>query len=254
MTTTSRRRGLRLAVALVAGLAAGLGADGTAVPLGAQTVADEARFTLEIKGISAGALSFSGRQDGRSYAVAGRLESTGLVALLRTFRYDAKARGSLARGRYVPARYSETADTGRRQSESVMEYRGGVPQVKVYNPPRPPVPTEVDPATQGGTVDPLTAAYALLRDAEAGGECNRKLTLFDGKRRSEVSLGAPQARADGVVCSGEYRRLQGFTAKEMAEKVRFPFTLRYAPAEGGRMRVAEVTMDTLWGKARLVRD
>ena len=39
----------------------------------------------------------------------------------------------------------------------------------------------------------------------------------------------------------------------MAEKTRFPFTLTYAPGPGGQMQVQEVTMDTLFGKGRLVR-
>ena len=95
---------------------------------------DPVVFDLSIRGIWAGTLSFTGEAKEGRYAVSGRLESAGLVGLVRQVRYDGQAEGSLRQGRFTPARYSEQADTERRQSQSVMEYRRGIPQVKVYNP------------------------------------------------------------------------------------------------------------------------
>ncbi len=215
--------------------------------------AEPAVFDLTLRGVPAGALTFVGRETGGRYAVTGRLETGGLAALLRRVRYDAEAEGRVSRGRFTPQRYAEAADTGRRQSKAVMSYEGGVPQVKVYDPPRRTGDRDLDPATQVGTVDPLTALYATLRDVPAGAECNVRHTMFDGQRRSEVALGAPQAVEGGVACPGEYRRLEGFSAKDMAERSRFPFTVRLEPAANGTMRVAEVSMVTLYGNARLTR-
>ncbi len=214
---------------------------------------DQATFDLVLKGITAGTLTFSATQSGKGYGVQGKLQSSGLAALIRKVRYDAKVKGSVSKGRYSPSSYSEKADTGKRQSESVMAYKGGVPQVVSYNPPRDPGPNDVDAATMGGSVDPLTALYATLRDVAPGQECQVSVKMFDGKRSSQITVGKPKADGDGVVCTGEYRRLKGFTADEMADKVRFPFTLTYAPVEGGKMRVVEVSMDSLYGKARLTR-
>ena len=228
-----------LCAALVAGLAA-------------PAWAEEAVFDLSIRGLRAGTLTFAGQEAQGRYSVTGRLESAGLVGMVRRVRYDGQAQGAVRAGRFTPARYSETADTGKRQSQSVMEYRRGVPQVKVYNPPRAPGSGGLDPATQGGTVDPLTAMFATLRDVPAGQECNRKLTLFDGKRRSQVVLGPPQPVEGGVACPGEYRRLEGFSADDMAEKTRFPFTVQMVPV-GPLMQVTEVTMESLYGNARLKR-
>ncbi len=214
---------------------------------------DPVIFDLSIRGILAGTLSFSGQATDGRYAVSGRLESAGLVGMIRQVRYDGQAEGSLQQGRFTPVRYREQADTGRRQSESVMEYRGGVPQVKVYNPPRDLGSDGIDPATQGGTVDPLTALFATLRDVAPGEECNRSLTMFDGKRRSQLVLGAPAAVEGGLACPGEYRRLAGFSADDMAEKSRFPFTVRLVPGTSGLMQVEEVTMESIYGNARLKR-
>lgn len=233
------------AVALAAGLSAATAAAGQR---------DDAVFDLTLRGIRVGTLSFSGAIENGRYSVAGVLKSGGLVALLKKVRYDARARGVYRAGRFTPTRYEEDADTGRRQSQSVMDYRAGVPQVKVYNPPKPPREGDIDPATQGGTVDPLTALYAALRDMPADRVCRLKLTLFDGRRRSRITLGEPRpGNPGGVTCAGEYRRLAGFSQEDMDEKSRFPFVLSYEPSGSGLLRVREIAMDTLYGKGRLTR-
>ncbi len=225
-----------------------------AVPAAAETRADAGTFEFSIRGLRAGILSFAGSADARSYAVKGRLTSAGLFGAVRHVSYDAEARGRIRGGRFVPERYAEAASTGERTSSAAMDYRSGVPQVKAHIPPQPPSPNDVDPATQGGTVDPLTALYALLRDVPAAEVCTLDLAMFDGARASRIALGAPKPRTDGAVdCAGEYRRVAGFSAREMAEKQRFPFTVTYRPIVGGAMRVTEIATDTLYGRGRLVR-
>jgi hypothetical protein len=214
---------------------------------------DQGRFDLILKGIKAGSLAFSGVQDGSSYAVTGQLKTTGIASLLRKIRYDASSNGTVQGGTYVPETYSENADTGKRQSQAVMAYKAGVPQLKSYNPPRAPKSFDVDPATMGGTVDPLTALYATLRNVEAGSECQVNVQMFDGRRQSQITTGERQTAGEQVVCQGEYRRLAGFSAEDLAEKTRFRFSLIYSPSADGMMRVTEVSMDTLYGKAKLVR-
>ena len=243
---------------LCAALSAALSAVLSAVLLAAGSGAaaaqtDQGSFELVLKGLKAGALDFSAVQEGTSYAVTGRLKSGGLVSLLRKVRFEASANGAVSGGKYTPVSYSENADTGKRQSQSVMAYVRGVPQVKSYNPPRPPRTYDVDPASMGGTVDPLTALYATLRDVPAGDECRVQLSLFDGRRQSAVKTFGRQEAGDQLVCQGEYRRVAGYSAEDLAEKTTFAFTMIYAPAEGGRMRVTEVAMDTLFGRAKLIR-
>jgi hypothetical protein len=242
---------------LTAALLAGLLALGPVLPAQAADQTDQMSFDLVLKGLTAGRLTIDGKTEGSGYAAVGTLQSTGILAWIKKIRYDASVSGRVSGSgnvaRYTPVSYSEKADTGKRQSESVMAYKGGVPQVKVYNPPRAAQTGDVDPAKQGGTVDPLSALFITLRDVPAAQACNRTLTLFDGKRRSQVVLGAPVAAGDGLACAGEYRRLEGFSADEMAEKSRFPFQLALKPAENGMMRVDEVSMDTLYGKGALKR-
>ncbi|MFV0492447.1 MAG: DUF3108 domain-containing protein [Pseudorhodobacter sp.] len=213
-------------------------------------IEDKATFDVILKGITAGRLVFSGAQEGNRYAVSGRLQSSGIAAMLRKFSYTAKANGAVSGSRYTPARYSEEADTGKRRGKSQIEYRRGVPAKVTTEPSRP---SKVDPRTMGGTVDPLTSLYATLRDVDAGQECKSSVKIFDGRRATQITLSRPQKQGDRVVCSGEYRRLAGFSAKDMAEKTRFPFSLSYAPLGNGRMRVVEISTDTVYGKASMIR-
>ncbi|MEI4469865.1 DUF3108 domain-containing protein [Frigidibacter sp. MR17.24] len=240
--------GFGLAAVLTAALALGAGGPARA------DQSDSATFGLSLLGLSAGTLQIEGRIEGGAYAVSGRLQSGGLVAMIRKISYDAQAQGRVRDGRFTPQRYAESADTGRRKTRAVMDYAAGVPQVKEYDPPRRAKDPKVDPAGQGGTVDPLTAAYAVLRDVAPEGACDLSLDLFDGERRTAVRLSNPRPhRGGGLSCDGEYRRVAGFDADDMAEASRFPFTLVYVPLSDGRLRVSEVSMDTIYGKGRLTR-
>ena len=248
------RRRFRLSILMLAGCLAAMTALVALSPVGhAQQAVDNHTFDITLKGLRAATLSFAGEQSGNAYSVSGKLESRGLAAMVRKVRYDATARGNVRADKFTPTAYSEKADTGKRKSASVMQYRKGVPQVKSYDPPRDPRPDDLNPAKQGGTVDPLTALYATLRDVDAGQECKVALQMFDGRRRSQIALSGRNAEGDNVTCRGEYRRVAGFSAEDMAEKTRFPFVLTYAPNDQGRMRVVTITTETLYGTATLTR-
>ncbi len=234
-------------------LCAALLACALALPAAAQNV-DEGRFDVILRGVTAGQLAFRGQQEGGGYAVSGRLQSTGLVGALVKFAYDAQVQGATDGVRYAPSRYTERSDTGRRSSTSVIRFRNGTPQVEEVTPPRAPGDRDVDPATQRGSVDPLTALYAILRDVDATQACTTRLNLFDGRRATGLALADPQLAGDGAVtCRGEYRRVAGFSPEDMAERSRFPFVLTYRPVGEGRLRVTEIRTSTTYGDAILRR-
>ena len=228
--------------------------------MGAPTLAqtEGGQFDLLVRGIKAASVSYSANQNGTVYGVTGRVQTTGLAAVIKRLRYDGAASGTVVKGRLRPDSYRESADTGRRQSEATLAYEGGVPEVTAYSAANDAVPGDVDPgdvdpATMGGSVDPLTAFYATMGSVDAGRECNLSLTLFDGKRASQVQIGAPVAAGDGVTCDGSYIRVKGFTAKEMAKQTRFSFSLIYSPTMAGRMRVVEARSQSIYGKVTLKR-
>lgn len=215
---------------------------------------DAIHFDVILRGIKAGELRIDGRIDGSTYAAEGVMETTGLAAAIRKIRYTAATEGRARDTRFTPARYTETAERGGGNTRAFeIRYKAGRPVSVTSNPPRTPKDRDVDPAKQGGTIDPLTALYAVLRDVNPDEACKLDVKMFDGARRSQVQLSAPRPARIGVTCSGEYRRLAGFSEREMAEKSRFPFTLTYAPTADGRLRVVEISTETILGKGHLKR-
>ena len=240
LKTLARAAALPAVLALTAG--ASTGAERT----------DKATFDIYLRGLKTGALAFTGVDNGKSYAAAGKVESTGLVGAIVKVRYDASSNGSVRGETFVPLNYTEKT-TGVRNNESVMKFKGGVPQVKKYSPPKPPGPLDVKPATQAGSVDPMTAIYGALRDVPREDVCNYNVKMFDGKRASKISLSGAKPTQDGFTCNGAYNRLKGWSAEEMAEKKNFPFTMVYQKQAGDLYRVTRIELDTTFGRAKMVR-
>ncbi|MFN7053698.1 MAG: DUF3108 domain-containing protein, partial [Gemmobacter sp.] len=113
---------------------------------------------------------------------------------------------------------------------------------------------QVDPALHRGVIDPLTGLYSVLRDTTPAAACRLDLKMFDGHRVNRVTLSAPQADGDRVTCRGVYRRLDGYPPKELAKRRDSAFTVTYRLLENGVLRVAEVSVDSIFGPARMVRD
>jgi hypothetical protein len=248
-TVPSRRtRRATLGVALAAALA-------TLVPAAPAVAEAEHRgsFDVVFRGIVAGRATFHANENTRSYALAGRLQSTGLLRVIADIRYDAQVQGTRAGDRFAPRQYREEARISQRTQEAEMVWRRGIPVVELVAPPKDPEPTDLDPATQRGTVDPLTALWAVLRDVPPGEACDVSNDVFDGRRRSRLRLHSPAKNGDAVVCTGEYRRVAGFADWEMKERVSFPFSVRMEPNGDGLLRVSEVTVDSTYGPVRLVR-
>jgi len=229
-------------------------------------VADQAAsFTIRLRGVPAGVFHFAAtEQDGR-YAARARVETTGLAALLRKVRLRATVEGEVGGevggqvggqvgdDRLWPRRYAGAISTGRRDSEAELRYAGGVPRLIRYASPDPVGPDSPAPETQGGTVDPMTALYTVLRAVPADRACDRTIEMFDGKRRSRVILDPPRRAAAELTCAGRYLRIAGFRPEEIAEKRRFDFRLVYRVRADDRVKAMRVEVETLYGPARLDR-
>jgi hypothetical protein len=236
-------------VALILALAVALPA---APPARAEATFD-GQFDVVFRGITAGRATWRAKEAPGAYAVSALLQSTGLLRLVADIRYIAEVQGTRRGDRFLPVRYKEELNTGQRKQAATLAFRGGVPVVERVEPPQPPGPNDLDPAKERGVVDPLTALYIVLRDVPADRVCTARAVVFDGRRRSQVTLANPRPNGERIVCAGEYRRLAGFTDFEMRERQRFPFELAYESDGNGGLRVVEVRIETVYGQARLLR-
>ena len=223
-------------------------------PASAQTRLETMSFTVSVSGITAGTLNLGVTRDGARYALKSRVASTGLAGLLRPFSVVSVARGRLGPEGYRPESYASKSDGMRAGRGAEIRYEKGIPTiVSAAEEPEPGAPL-VDPATQGGSVDPLTATYAILRTVAPQDLCRLSLRIFDGHRASRVVLSGPEANAGLTTCSGIYRRVDGYPERELAQRVEFPFTLTYATLPDGQYRLIELSLDSSYGPARLTRD
>ncbi|MFZ8879361.1 MAG: DUF3108 domain-containing protein [Paracoccaceae bacterium] len=181
-------------------------------------------FDVTILGLKAGELRYTLHKDGTSYAASGLLYPTGLAATMTTFLYDVTVTGSYKGDQYSPSQYSEKSDTGKRKEEREIIYRSGVPNIRSAKLSKT---HWLDPKTQRGTLDPMTAILEILRDVDHGNLCDQDVTLFDGARRVRISLSNPSESGGRATCDGIYSREGGFSKNELKQGKTFPFTITY---------------------------
>ena len=218
-----------------------------ATPVVAET--KTSTYNVYLRGIKAGQLKYAYAQSGSNYSASGILQSTGIVGALAKYKFTASSSGKIVKGKHAPQSYQEDSNTGRRESQKSISYSNGIPRVTERKLPKS---HWADPKKQKGTVDPMTAIALVLNDASAKSVCNSKIDLFDGARRVTITLSNPKKSGATLKCSGLYKRVDGFSKREMSEGTQFPFALNYA-LKGDIYRVSDMEISTLRGRARFVR-
>lgn len=214
---------------------------------------EEGSFSLTLAGIRAGVLTYSGEEAGGRYTTRGSARSTGLVGSILDISIDTVATGRVSDNTYRPSSYRQAGREGDKIRDMSFSYRGGVPTV-TRTPPRDLPDYVAVPSKQGGTLDPTTTAFAMLRDRPRDLLCKLNINLYDGRRRANIRYTKIKSGRNGrIVCEGEYRREQGFTAEELAERPFWPFSTVYEPLGNDQYRVTEVRVPTTFGPVRLKR-
>jgi hypothetical protein len=226
---------------------------GLAFPASAQDRREEFVFDSYVSGIKIGVVRFNAVERGSSYALAGNMNTAGIVGIFHKMAYDATARGTVRGNSFSPSRYSEKGFSGNWHTDVVVEWKGGIPTMTKHEPVLEPKPHHPDPAKERGTIDSLTALYATLRELPPEMACTGSWQLFDGRQGATLRLHSPKKVGDKLECKGEYRRRSGFTEQELKDRTVFPFDLLYEPREGGKLRVSELTTASIFGTVRMVR-
>lgn len=218
-----------------------------AAAAGAQ--ARQAVFSLSIAGIPAGRLTLESEREGNAYSAAARVEATGLLGVLADFGYHGTSSGRIDAGTVVPDRFVADSRSPRGARHTEVDWKDGTPARVSVEPPRDTAP---DPAAQGGTLDPVSAGFALLGDTPPERLCNAAVDLYDGSRRSRLVLAEPVAEEGGYVCAGSYARVEG-EEHSMSDQRSFPFRLMFRPTGEGLVALDRIEAPTRFGQAVLER-
>lgn len=209
-------------IAVVAGLVLVAGGMASGEPL-------TSSFSVRLFGAPVGRMVVAANAAGGSYAAKGEFRTTGLVGLLAKVRFTMSAKGVGAPLRMASRSYQEDLDTGYRASATSLTFGPGDPRI-----------------------DPLTALLAALIDRPSSEGCSFDGQTFDGVRSMRIRIREGAKTDDGLTCSGQLRRLSGYTDAEMAEATTFPFTVQFTQA-GDRLEVRRADVITIHGKVALVR-
>ena len=218
--------------------------------------ADDTRavFDVRLLGLPVGKMQFAARERGGAYAVTGVFSASGIGRIANAgFRLSSS--GAIRNGALAPAMYDERIDTGSRRSTAEIRYAQGVPKVTGGS-VREEIAADanaLDAARQGGTIDPLTALWGVLRDRPRNGLCRYDVAIFDGQRRSRLAMTGGRTEGGRTTCAGAYKRVAGFSASEMARQTVYPFTVTYV-AVGDAMRAQALSVRSTYGTATMTRD
>lgn len=215
-------------------------------------LAEEASFDVRLAGLKGGVLAYSATESGGSYKAQGSAQATGLAGQVFTAKVDVAANGGVRGNRYAPRGYVEHSQTKRGVRKARFTYKNGVPDVKKDPPDTNRQPYHANPVQQKGTVDPLTAAFAILRDRSDALVCDLDIQPYDGRERTHIRLSDPQRDGDTLLCQGRYSRISGFSDAEMARQVHWNFTVSYQWA-GDVWQVHKVRVPTSYGVVSITR-
>ena len=186
-------------------------------------------YVVYLGGLLVGEADVTAAWQGGGYRVVAESRTSGLADLLVGFVSAAESEGSFGADGVRPRRH---------QARNV--FRGEARHVELRYGPAGAVAADVDPppgadrreplaeaATQG-TLDPLSAGFAVWQGLAAGGPCAADLPVFDGRRRYDlrfVPIG-PDRWRDGdldlpsLACDVRLERIGGFSAEPWLPETR----------------------------------
>ena len=186
------------------------------------------------------------------YTATAGFRSTGLVGEFTNIRVGMSANGSVRGGAFQPARYREDVRAGRESAALTMTYRKGVPTVRGDKLGLEAEARAVAPRDQKGSLDPLSATFALLRDQPREGMCQIDRFMYDGARRTRVVMTTLSQDGADLLCSGQFLRIGGYTERELRRSGTVDVSVRYRATPDGWAAV-EAQFRSLRGTLRMTR-
>jgi hypothetical protein len=221
------------------------------------------KYAIYFNGFDIGSVRIDQRTAGRTYSASSEVQ---ISALLGAFRWKGttRAAGTLSDGALQPSGYDfQYEGTSKSGSVRMGFTKGTVTSLTAI--PETIEPDDFVPLKQAhvkSVIDPLSAIVAVSRPV--ADPCGRKLAVFDGKqrfdlslipaRREAVSAGRDGAAVEGLVCRIKYTPIAGYRAnadtRALAETAGIEVTFRPIP-EAGLWAPYRVAIPTMAGTVTL---
>ncbi|MEM8793474.1 MAG: DUF3108 domain-containing protein [Pseudomonadota bacterium] len=182
------------------------------------------------------------------YRAAAALQTKGLVEMVYKASFEAEAEGTVKSEGLATSLFVADSRSKKKNQYVEMRYRNGRPDNLRAVPEFDPKPWQIDPRQQTNTADPLSAAVGSLVLPPGAPLCNKRVDVFDGRKRYAVVMEEPE-EVDGLVrCKAIYKRIGGYKPKHMAQPD-YPLTLWFEPTEDGGFRIQKAVGRTPIGVA-----
>jgi hypothetical protein len=229
----------------------------------------KAHYTISMTGVSIGHIVWLAAIGDQRYTTSANGKASGVLSVLVNGEGSVDTRGNIDDGRLVPKFFTANIIDDEGKSELRMTFEDdGVKELIAQEPPARPDRVPVTEAHRHGVADPLTAMLMTGGDnALAAANCNRVLSIFDGRRRYDLALS--YKRIDKVtlersysgfvlVCGVILHPIAGYRADSMLVKYvarRRDMELWFAPVAGTSIVAPiRVLMPTLIGKLEIQAD
>ena len=205
-------------------------------------------YDVSISGFKVGSLRLNAQENSSSYAVSGAIQGGGLIGAITSFSFSGTAKGGLnGAGSLIPREYASVSKSRGKERAVTMTYQGDTPASLTHAPTRKKRSYDAALSDGKGTLDPVSATYALLQDMPVGQACGRTVQVFDGTKRSRITVRKRERDGEAWRCKGTYTRVKGWRAKDMEEKTNFSFALTFREVDG-IMQVTSFETQSLFGK------
>ncbi|MEM7669072.1 MAG: DUF3108 domain-containing protein [Pseudomonadota bacterium] len=230
-------------------LVAAIGIAGDAGGIG-QTQRDVTQiFDIYLGGLWIAEMDVSANIGQSDYRAEAALRTKGIVELIYEASFEAEVEGTVEDARLATGTFRADSRDTRKSQFVEMTYRDGRPTKLRAEPAFKPKPWEIEPQAQIDTADPLSAAIEALNPPAGVALCNRRVDVFDGRKRYRIIMGEPESRDEGLVrCPALYQRIAGFKPKQMIQPD-YPFEFWFEPTPGGGHRILRAMGETPLGTA-----
>ena len=226
------------------------------------------RYTLSFNGFEVGAYSFESTSNGKTYSAT---SSANVSALFGAFKWKGtiNASGAITPEKPRPVSYEMSFRTKSKEGLIRLGFdKAGVKSVAIEPKKEPnPEAVPVKPEHMKSVFDPMSAIMALTH-AGAGNPCSKKLAVFDGKVRFNLTLSPkgherltetiPSGQPKELhICQVKYDPVSGHKPKDFADPWvdygAIEIALRPVPSAGVYVPY-RITVPTTLGAAVMVAD
>ena len=171
------------------------------------------QYRALLAGMQVGTVSARLADHGADYRLDGKIETRGALTLFLPWTYEAVSQGRIAGGQLDPVNFWGAGEYKGKPRHIQVTFSDSGATIDSARPdpadkPRRMVPQEL----RRGTLDPLSALFALGRNIGRNGDCDQRVAVFDGRYRFDLHvLDDTTAGGQGKIrCRFFYEPIAGF--------------------------------------------